>query len=59
MALVGVLAFTQEFRYGTITSTYLGEPRRPRVLVAKACTGLRERRHHRCDARRAVPLSSR
>ena len=36
MALLGVLAFTQEFRYGTITSTYLGEPRRIRVLVAKA-----------------------
>lgn len=36
MTLLGVLAFTQEFRYGTITSTYLGEPRRTRVLVAKA-----------------------
>lgn len=35
MSLLGVLAFTQEFRYGTITSTYLGEPRRTRVLVAK------------------------
>jgi ABC-2 type transport system permease protein len=35
MALLGVLAFTQEFRYGTVTSTYLGEPRRPRVLIAK------------------------
>ena len=35
MALLGVLAFTQEFRYGTITSTYLGEPRRARVLIAK------------------------
>lgn len=33
--LVGVLAFTQEFRYGTATSTYLVEPRRNRVLVAK------------------------
>ena len=33
--LLGVLAFTQEFRYGTVTSTYLGEPRRARVLVAK------------------------
>ncbi len=30
-----MLAFTQEFRYGTITSTYLVEPRRTRVLVAK------------------------
>ncbi len=35
MTLLGVLAFTQEFRYGTITSTYLGEPRRTRVFVAK------------------------
>lgn len=35
MTLLGVLAFTQEFRYGTVTSTYLGEPRRMRVLVAK------------------------
>lgn len=35
MVLYGTLAFTQEFRYGTITSTYLGEPRRSRVLVAK------------------------
>ena len=35
MVLYGTLAFTQEFRYGTITSTYLGEPRRIRLLVAK------------------------
>jgi ABC-type transport system involved in multi-copper enzyme maturation permease subunit len=35
MVLYGTLAFTQEFRYGTITATYLGEPRRSRVLVAK------------------------
>jgi ABC-type transport system involved in multi-copper enzyme maturation permease subunit len=35
MALLGVLAFTQEFRYGTVTSTYLGEPRRMRVFIAK------------------------
>ena len=33
--LLGVLSFTQEFRYGTATSTYLVEPRRARVLVAK------------------------
>jgi ABC-type transport system involved in multi-copper enzyme maturation permease subunit len=33
--LLGVLAVTQEFRYGTATSTYLVEPRRTRVLVAK------------------------
>jgi len=35
VVLLGVLAVTQEFRYGTATSTYLGEPRRTRVLVAK------------------------
>lgn len=35
MTLLGVLAFTQEFRYGTITSTYLSKPRRTRVLIAK------------------------
>ncbi|HET6291842.1 MAG TPA: hypothetical protein VFG33_00665 [Kribbella sp.] len=33
--LLGGMAFTQEFRYGTATSTYLVEPRRARVLVAK------------------------
>lgn len=36
IVLLGVLAFTQEFRYGTITSTFLVEPRRSRVFVAKA-----------------------
>ena len=35
MVLFGTLAVTQEFRYDTITSTYLSEPRRTRVLVAK------------------------
>ena len=35
MVLYGTLAFTGEFRYGTIASTYLGEPHRTRVLVAK------------------------
>ncbi len=35
MVLLGGLAMTQEFRYGTATTTYLGEPRRRRVLVAK------------------------
>lgn len=35
MVLLGGIAFTQEFRYGTVTSTYLVEPRRTRVLVAK------------------------
>jgi ABC-type transport system involved in multi-copper enzyme maturation permease subunit len=34
--LLGVVAVTQEFRYGTITSTYLVEPRRTRVLAAKS-----------------------
>lgn len=33
--LLGGVAFTQEFRYGTITSTYLVEPQRTRVMVAK------------------------
>jgi ABC-2 type transport system permease protein len=36
MTVLGALAFTQEVRYGTITSTFLVEPRRPRILVAKA-----------------------
>lgn len=35
MVLLGVLVFTQELRYGTVTSTFLVEPRRSRVLVAK------------------------
>jgi ABC-type transport system involved in multi-copper enzyme maturation permease subunit len=35
MVVLGALAFTQEIRYGTITSTFLVEPRRPRVLAAK------------------------
>jgi ABC-2 type transport system permease protein len=33
--LLGGIAFTQEFRYGTVTPTYLVEPRRTRILVAK------------------------
>ena len=33
--LLGVLLATQEHRYGTVTSTFLVEPRRARVLVAK------------------------
>ena len=36
IALLGGAAVTQEFRYGTITSTYLIEPRRHRVLIAKS-----------------------
>jgi ABC-2 type transport system permease protein len=39
MALLGGVAFTQEFRYGTVTPTYLVEPRRRRVLAAK-CVAL-------------------
>lgn len=35
IALLGVLAYTQEVRYGTITSTLLAEPRRTRVVAAK------------------------
>jgi ABC-2 type transport system permease protein len=35
VALLGTLSFTQEFRYGTASSTYLTEPRRGRVLLAK------------------------
>ena len=35
MVLLGVLAFTQEFRHGTAAATYLGEPRRSRILLAK------------------------
>jgi ABC-2 type transport system permease protein len=35
VTLLGVLSFTQEFRYGTASSTYLTEPRRGRVLAAK------------------------
>ncbi len=35
MVLLGGLAVTQEFRHSTATATYLGEPRRHRVLLAK------------------------
>lgn len=35
MVLLGVLAFTQEIRHGTLSSTFLVEPRRDRVFVAK------------------------
>lgn len=35
VTLLGVLAYTQEVRYGTITSTLLVEPRRTRVVAAK------------------------
>jgi ABC-2 type transport system permease protein len=33
--LLGGLAFTQEFRHGAVIATYLSEPRRSRVLLAK------------------------
>ncbi len=35
IVVLGILAFTQEVRYGTIVSTFLVEPRRSRILVAK------------------------
>jgi ABC-type transport system involved in multi-copper enzyme maturation permease subunit len=38
--LLGVLTSTQEHRYGTATSTYLVEPRRTRVLVAKCLSSI-------------------
>jgi ABC-type transport system involved in multi-copper enzyme maturation permease subunit len=38
--LLGVLTATQEHRYGTVTSTYLVEPRRSRVLVAKCLSSV-------------------
>lgn len=39
-ALVGVMIVTSEFRFGTIRSTLLVEPRRPRVIAAKLLAGL-------------------
>ena len=39
MLLLGTLSVTQEFRYGTASSTFLVEPRRTRVLLAK-CVAL-------------------
>jgi ABC-2 type transport system permease protein len=36
ITLLGVLAYTQEVRHGTITSTFLVEPKRTRVLAAKS-----------------------
>lgn len=34
--ILGIRSFTEEFRYGTIASTFLIHPRRRRVLVAKS-----------------------
>src|SRR5512132_535568 len=34
--VLGILSFTQEFRFGTASSTFLVAPDRRRVLVAKA-----------------------
>ena len=34
--IVGITIVTTEFRHGTVTPTFLVEPRRERVIVAKA-----------------------
>jgi ABC-2 type transport system permease protein len=39
-ALAGILLVTSEFRFGTIRPTFLFEPRRTRVVAAKAGAGL-------------------
>jgi ABC-2 type transport system permease protein len=39
-ALTGILLVTGEFRFGTIRPTFLFEPRRSRVLIAKVAAGL-------------------
>lgn len=39
-ALVGVMVVTSEFRFGTIRSTLLVEPRRARLIAAKLLAGL-------------------
>lgn len=38
--VLGVLAMTAEYRYQTLTPTFLAEPRRPVVLAAKLLVGL-------------------
>ncbi len=35
MAVIGILIVTNEYRHGTIMTTFLGEPRRVNVLLAK------------------------
>jgi ABC-2 type transport system permease protein len=38
--IVGILLLTNEYRHGTITTTFLAEPRRVRVLAAKLAAAL-------------------
>jgi hypothetical protein len=37
--VVGILLTTNEYRHGTVTTTFLVTPRRPRVLLAKLAAG--------------------
>jgi ABC-2 type transport system permease protein len=37
-AVIGILIVTNEYRHGTVMTTFLAEPRRVRVLVAKLAT---------------------
>ena len=34
--ILGILGFTAEYRHGTVTDTFLAEPRRGRLIIAKA-----------------------